>query len=97
MHLTAVQEANRRYEQGVTPKLLQDERFELVRAADIIERIFSANDRDKSRAIIEDYAWFWKKFRGRKPSSSTMFADLFSVDEPAEDEADDSTIIGDID
>jgi hypothetical protein len=94
MHLTAVQEANRRYEQGATPKLLQDERFELVRAVDIIERIFSANNRVKSLQIIDDYAWFWKKFRGRKPSGATMFNDLFSVDTDSDD---DTSLIGDID
>jgi hypothetical protein len=79
MHITSVQEANRKFDSGVIPKMLMDERFERVMVSDVIEKIFAEKDRTKSLQIIDDHAWLWKKFRGGVPNSLTSFNSLFTV------------------
>jgi len=63
MHLTAVQEANRRFDAGEHPAMMQytgtGEFFE-----DIVERIFAAPTRAKSEAIIEYYNKYWMEIIG---------------------------------
>jgi hypothetical protein len=80
MHINSVQEANRQFEQGKTPKMLMDDRFDYVYAKDIVNKIFAAKDRDASMQIIEDYTWMWDKFRGGRASSFSNFNNLFEVD-----------------
>jgi len=96
MHITAVQEANRRFDAGEHPAMMRysaptHELFE-----DIVERIFAAPTRAEAEAIIESYDKYWMEivgtrgFKGKKAkNANTMFNSLFSVDEPEEE--DDST------
>jgi hypothetical protein len=90
MHLTAVQEANRRFDAGEHPAMMRysaptQEMFE-----DIVEAIFAAPDRDTSEAIIEKYSRYWMEivgtrgFKGKKTvNANTQFNALYSI-EPAE-------------
>ena len=105
-HITAVQEANRRYEQGVIPAMIMDERFERVRFGEVIDEIFSLNDRQKSLDLIAKHSKLWTKMKsgsqglsGKKTVNAlTMFNQLFDVvDEPVvqltdDDDSDDAMI-----
>jgi hypothetical protein len=93
MHITAVQEANRRFDAGEHPAMMRysaptHELFE-----DIVERIFAAPTREEAEAIIESYDKYWMEivgtrgFKGKKAkNANTMFNSLFSVDEPEEED-----------
>ena len=87
MHLTAVQEANRRFDAGEHPAMMRytaptHELFE-----DIVESIFAAPDRATAEAIIEQYDKYWMEIvgtRGEKvkeaKNSKTKFNQLFEVE-----------------
>jgi hypothetical protein len=94
LHLTAVQEANRRFDAGEHPAMMRSsgpggEYFE-----DIVEAIFATPDRSEAEAIIEKYTNYWMEivgtrgFKGKKAlNSQTMFGALFEVEGDAvEDE-----------
>jgi hypothetical protein len=86
MHLTAVQEANRKFDNGVYPGMMRrqvtGERFE-----DIVERIFSATTRQASEDIIQKYENYWTEIiggRGRSGKKTrhvtdTHYKTLFEV------------------
>lgn len=76
MHITAVQEANRRYDAGTRPAMLQDQRFDRVLVRDVIEGVFAAPSREASLKIIEDYTWLWNRFH-RGADARTHFSQLF--------------------
>ena len=102
MHLTAVQEANRRFDNNEHPAMMRSsgpggEYFE-----DLVEAIFSAPTKEESMAIIEHYKYYWMEivgtrgFKGKKAlNSQTMFDALFdfeddNVEEEEEHHIDDS-------
>ena len=100
MHLTAVQEANRRFDAGEHPAMMQRSTGDYAKFEDIVERIFAAPDRATSEAIVESYDDYWMEivgtrgFKGKKAlSGRPMFAQLFEVvdevstDEPALDQS----------
>jgi hypothetical protein len=89
MHLTAVQEANRRFDAGEHPAMMQRDGGDYAKFADIVEAIFAAPDRDSAEAIIEHYDTYWMEivgtrgFKGKKTKNArTQFNALFSLDEP---------------
>ena len=102
-HIHAVQEANRRYEQGIVPKMMMNDTFERMRFSEIVDEIFALNNRKKSLALIEKHDRFWMQmqsgsqgFSGKKTvNAMTSFDRLFDkvgaveVDEVIED-ADDA-------
>jgi hypothetical protein len=55
MHLTAVQEANRRFDAGEHPAMMRRSTGDYARFEDIVEAIFAAPTREESEAIIEYY------------------------------------------
>jgi hypothetical protein len=87
MHLTAVQEANRRFDAGEHPAMMRysaptHELFE-----DIVESIFAAPDRATAEAIIEQYDNYWMEivgtrgFKGKKAKNArTMANKLFTIE-----------------
>jgi hypothetical protein len=84
-HMTAVQEANRRYENGIKPRMVMDPLGNL-NFSDIVDEIFSLKDRQKSLELIEKYSKFWMQmkagqgFSGKKAiNAHTMFDQLFEV------------------
>jgi hypothetical protein len=63
MHMTAVQEANRRYDNGIIPKMLMNDTFERIRFSEIVDAIFKLNDRQKSLELIEKHSNFWMQLK----------------------------------
>jgi len=97
-HIYAVQEANRRYEQGIIPKMIMNETFERIRFSELVDEIFSLKDREKSLELIDHHSRFWMQmqsgsqgFSGKKTvNAMTMFDQLFSTEEPEEETIEDS-------
>jgi hypothetical protein len=87
MHITAVQEANRRFDSGAHPAMMRSsgpggEYFE-----DLVEAIFAAPDKDTSMAIIDMYSNYWMEivgtrgFKGKKAmNGNAMFDQLFEIE-----------------
>ena len=83
-HMTAVQEANAKYEQGILPKMILH-KFDDIKFGDIIDNIFALKDRQKSLDMIDRYSEFWMQiqsgsqgFSGKKTmNSNTKFRELF--------------------
>jgi hypothetical protein len=99
MHLEAVQRANRQFDLGEHPAMMRcsgpgGEYFE-----DIVERIFSAPDRETAEATIEKYGGpegYWTEivgtrgFKGKKAfNSNTNFNALFEFENDDGADADD--------
>ncbi len=84
MHLNAVQEANRQYDAGLCPTMLVQEKFDRLYFKDVVDAIFSANDRGTADAVIESFSKFWMAIPGTRGAvgkktvnASTQFAKLF--------------------
>jgi hypothetical protein len=99
MHMTAVQEANRKYEQGVIPSMLMNQRFEKILFKDIIDQVFACKTKEESIALIEKNEKLWEQFRsgsqgmsGKKTTNtiSIMESGLFQL-ESAEPEVEETT------
>jgi hypothetical protein len=98
MHLTAVQEANRRFDAGSRPAMMQRQGGDYAKFEDIVEAIFASPDRATAEAIIEEYDSYWMEivgtrgFKGKKAKNArTQFKALFSFEESEVDtESDDS-------
>jgi len=96
MHMNAVQEANRQYDQGVIPKMLMNETFERILFKDIIDEVFSKKTKQEAIDLIDANSRLWMQFSsgsqgfsGKKTMNSlTMFDKLFDVaeSEPEVDE-----------
>ena len=83
-HINAVQEANRQYDAGLTPRMLVEEKFDKVAFKDIVEAIFATDSRDTAEAVIEEYNRFWMSIIGTRGATgkktvnaSTQFSNLF--------------------
>jgi len=92
MHLTAVQEANRRFDAGEHPAMMRRSTGDYAKFEDIVEAIFAAPDRETSEAIIEKYDTYWMEivgtrgFKGKKAKNArTQFNALFEFEEPDTD------------
>ena len=92
MHLTAVQEANRRFDAGSRPAMMQRQGGDYAKFEDIVEAIFASPDRATAEAIIEQYDSYWMEivgtrgFKGKKAKNArTQFKALFSFEEPEVD------------
>ena len=66
MHLTSVQEANRQYDAGLCPAMLVQEQFNRIYFKDIVDKIFSTNNRAEAEQIIEDNSKFWISIPGSR-------------------------------
>ena len=87
MHLTAVQEANRRFDAGAHPAMMRSsgpggEYFE-----HLVEAIFAAPTKEDSMAIINAYTNYWTEiigtrgFKGKKAiNGNAMFDQLFEIE-----------------
>jgi len=87
MHLTAVQEANRRFDIGEHPAMMRSsgpggEYFE-----HLVERIFAEPDKDKALKIVDDYSTYWTEiigtrgFKGKKAINGTAYFNLLFEEE----------------
>jgi hypothetical protein len=95
-HINAVQEANRRYDAGVVPNMLVQEKFDRVFFRDLIEEIFSQTTREAANKLIEQNSKFWMAIPGTRGAigkktvnSSTYFGALFDVVEPEVEDLED--------
>jgi hypothetical protein len=81
MHITAVQEANRRFDSGTRPRMMEYEAPGADHFEDIVEAIFAAPTRQESEAIIAGYHKYWMQivgtrgFAGKKALNSRTQAD----------------------
>jgi hypothetical protein len=96
MHLTAVQEANRRFDAGEHPAMMRRSVGDYARFEDIVEAIFAAPDRQTAEDIIELYSTYWMEivgtrgFKGKKTMNArTQFNALFTVEEDEATDPDD--------
>jgi hypothetical protein len=96
-HLTAVQEANRQYDLGVTPRMLVQETFDRIYFRDVVDAIFATSDKGTALAIIDEFSKFWMAIIGTRGATgkktvnaSTMFSSLFESEEVEEHHVDDS-------
>jgi len=99
MHLTAVQEANRRFDAGEHPAMMRRSTGDYARFEDIVEAIFAAPDRETAEEIIELYDTYWMEivgtrgFKGKKTKNAhTQFNALFDLEEPEVAETTDDTV-----
>jgi len=66
MHINAVQEANRQYDKGLYPAMLIEEKFERIVFKDIVEEIFSTDNKDKANKINNDYQKYLDTIKGTR-------------------------------
>ena len=95
MHLTAVQEANRRFDAGEYPAMMRRSTGDYAKFADIVEAIFAADTQAESEAIIEYYDEYWMEivgtrgFKGKKTKNShTLFNALFEYEQTEQEDFD---------
>jgi hypothetical protein len=100
MHLTAVQEANRRFDAGEHPAMMRRDGGDYAYFENIVEAIFAAPDRQTAEDIIELYSSYWMQivgtrgFKGKKTMNArTQFNALFSFEEDEVDNASDDSVI----
>ena len=84
MHINAVQEANRQYDAGKIPNMLINETFDRIMFRDIVEAVFSTDDKNTADAIIQEYSKYWMSIIGTRGATgkktvnaSTQFNNLF--------------------
>lgn len=88
-HINAVQEANKKYDTGIIPGMLVDERFDRVMFRDIVEQIFSTSDRTKAEDAVEEWNSFYLRIPGTRGTvgkktinAKTSFNAMFTVEQP---------------
>jgi hypothetical protein len=91
--LTAVQEANRRFDAGEHPAMMRRDGGDYAKFEDIVEAIFAAPDRTTAEEIIEAYDSYWMQivgtrgFKGKKTKNArSQFNALFEYEEPELDD-----------
>ena len=99
MHLTAVQEANRRFDAGEYPAMMRRKGGDYAKFEDIVEAIFAAPDRASAEAIIETYDSYWMEivgtrgFKGKKTKNArTQFNALFDLEQPEVEQHQDDSV-----
>ena len=100
MHLTAVQEANRRFDAGEHPAMMQRDGGDYEYFENIVEEIFSAPDRASAMAVIERPAYtgktgYWNQivgtrgFKGKNTTNShSQFNALFEYEQTEQEDFD---------
>jgi hypothetical protein len=104
MHLTAVQEANRRFDAGEHPAMMRRNGGDYEYFEDIVESIFAAPDRDSALAIIRQPAYagktgYWNQivgtrgFKGKNTTNSRpQFNAFFDFEQPEVDQDLDNSV-----
>ena len=62
-HITAVQEANSKYDNGVIPSMLLRQNHDYITFSQVVDEIFSEPSYTKRLEIIKSYEFFWKQFK----------------------------------
>ena len=91
-HINAVQEANRQYDAGNTPKMLLGSKFDQQSIRDMINEVFEQPTKELSLAKIIEYRAYWMQVPGTRGaigkktiSAKPKFAELFDIEEPTVD------------
>ena len=86
MHITAVQEANRRFDAGEHPAMMQRSQGDYAYFEDIVDSVFAASTQQQSIDIIDSYDDYWMEiigtrgFKGKKAKNSrTVFDEIFQL------------------
>jgi hypothetical protein len=86
-HIYAVQEGNRRYNNGVIPAMLTD-KLGYTTFGKVVDKILSQTDRQKSLDMLDSYSSLWTNikagqgFSGKRAiNSDTTFNKFFSIEE----------------
>jgi hypothetical protein len=86
--MVAVQEANRKYDDNVTPNMLIHDKFGIVTFRDVVDEIIGMSDRQQALDKIEEYDWFWDQFKsgsqgfsGKKTNNSMTYFNEFFTEE----------------
>lgn len=92
MHLEAVQRANRQFDTGTAPDMMVNPFDPDLDVAVLIDRIFSARDRQKSLQIIGDNAKVWERVVGtrgftgkRAVNAHSQYNNLYEIDTEVND------------
>ena len=91
-HITAVQIANTKYEQGIVPGMIEHKSFG-IKFKDIIDEVFSKQTKQEAHRVIDYYSSFWKQmssgsqgFSGKKTvNARTAFNMHFEEDNDSDD------------
>jgi hypothetical protein len=82
LHIYAVQEANRQYDAGSYPSMMEYQQgFNKEKCKDIVDAIFSATTKDDAMAIITHYRKYWMEILGnhghigKKALNASTYAD----------------------
>jgi hypothetical protein len=99
LHLTAVQEANRRFDAGEHPAMMQRDGGDYAKFEHIVEAIFAAPDRATAEDIIEMYDDYWMQivgtrgFKGKNTKNArSRFNALFEFEEDDVDNTTDDSV-----
>ena len=72
--------------------MLVQEKFDRLYIKDVVDAVFSANDRDTANAVIENFSKFWMAIPGTRGATgkktvnaSTHFANLFEEESDTDD------------
>jgi hypothetical protein len=87
-HINAVQRANRRYDEGVIPKMLVQERFDRVFFKDVVNEIFATDDKERALELVDEHSRFWMGIPGTRGATGkktvnaqTQYNLLFDTEE----------------
>ncbi len=105
-HITAVQQANREYDAGFYPAMMHSELADkktkrdyngVVRFREMVDMIFSINNREDALALVDHFESYFTDIRGTRGatgdatySAGPQFKNLFIQDEAEEHHRDDS-------
>ena len=96
LHIYAVQEANRQYDAGSYPNMMEYQQgFNKEKCKDIIDAIFSATTKDDAMAIIAHYRRYWMEILGnhgnigKKALNASTYADILFEEGEDKDMQDD--------
>ena len=105
-HITSVQEANRQYDSGIMPAMMHSETADkktprnydgVTTFREIVDIIFSVNNREDALELVEHYSKYFSDIRGTRGatgdatvSAKPMFNNLFGEEEVEEHHRDDS-------
>lgn len=85
-HINAVQQANRRYDAGIVPSMLVQEKFNRIYFKDVVNSVFAAKDKGSALAIVEDYRRYFDTIIGTRgntgpkmTNASACFSNLFDI------------------
>ena len=93
LHIYAVQEANRQFDAGSFPSMMEYSAHNKEKFKDIVEAVFAAETKDEAIAILKFYSKYWMEIIGnhghigKKVMNATTQADeLFTVEDQQDDE-----------